>query len=174
MKLLWGQHRSTFHGAFYHLDDAPCEPKPVQQPHPPITIGGMGLGSLRIAARHADRLNFVGSPAECARAAAKLEQVCAEAGRNLDDIELSAHPGLVVAPTRNDAEALARRTAAGLSVDLEAERGHWLIGTPAEVTEGLRHYLDVGVSHFVFSVSRPFDMSQLSLFQEQVVPALGA
>jgi len=42
VKLLWGQHRSTFHGRYYHLDDAPCEPKPVQWPHPPITVGGTG------------------------------------------------------------------------------------------------------------------------------------
>ena len=33
---------STFEGQHYQLHDARCEPKPVQQPHPPICIGGSG------------------------------------------------------------------------------------------------------------------------------------
>jgi len=173
VKLLWAEQRATFHGAFYHLDEAPCEPKPLQQPHPPVTIGGTGLGSLRVAAKHADRLNLVASPAKCAQVAEKLEQLCAEVGRDVNDIELSAHPNLAVATARKDAEELAERTAAALSVDLGAERGRWLIGTPDEVAEGLQHYFVAGVSHFVFAVGHPFDTAQLALFQERVVPALG-
>ena len=64
VKALWSQPRTTFHGRYYHLDDAPCEPKPAQTPHPPITVGGSGAGSLRVAARHADRLNMQGTPRE--------------------------------------------------------------------------------------------------------------
>jgi alkanesulfonate monooxygenase SsuD/methylene tetrahydromethanopterin reductase-like flavin-dependent oxidoreductase (luciferase family) len=174
VKLLWTQQRTTFNGRYYHVDDAPCEPKPVQSPHPPITIGGAGLGSLRIAARHADRLNLVGSPEKCAERAGKLEQVCADAGRNFRDIELSAHPNLALAGTHDEAEALAQRLATGHAVDLEAIRGSWVIGDPAEVTDRLRQYLDVGVSHFVFGIGHPFDLKPLRLLQDQVIPALGS
>ena len=33
---------TTFHGKYFQLCEAPCEPKPVQRPHPPICIGGAG------------------------------------------------------------------------------------------------------------------------------------
>jgi alkanesulfonate monooxygenase SsuD/methylene tetrahydromethanopterin reductase-like flavin-dependent oxidoreductase (luciferase family) len=174
VKLLWSQHRTTYTGRFYHADDAPCDPKPVQSPHPPITIGGAGLGSLRIAAAHADRWNLVGPVAKCAERAAKLEQLCADAGRNFDDIELSVHPNIAVAPTGDQAEALARRTAATNSQDLDAQRGNWLIGTPADVVEDLRRYIEVGFNHFVFTIPHPFDLAPLRLLQQEVFSALTA
>lgn len=172
IKLLWGQRRSTFHGRYYHLDDAPCEPKPVQSPHPPITIGGTGLGSLRAAADHADRLNMIGSPAKCAQRADRLRRFCEDAGRDFSDIELSVHPTLALAPTKDEAEIFAGRMAAGNSTDLGAVRDGWLIGGPAEVLEGLRGYLDVGINHFVFAVGPPFDLAPLRLLKEEVLSAL--
>ncbi len=156
------------------MQEAPCDPKPVQSPHPPITIGGAGLGSLRIAAAHANRLNVVGPAAKCAERIAKLQQLCAETGRNFDDIELSAHPNIAVAPTADQAEALARRAAAANSQELDSQRGNWLIGTPADVVEGLRGYMAVGVNHFVFAAGHPFDLAPLRLLQQEVFPALTA
>jgi alkanesulfonate monooxygenase SsuD/methylene tetrahydromethanopterin reductase-like flavin-dependent oxidoreductase (luciferase family) len=171
VKLLWGQGRCSFHGRYYQLDDAACEPKPVQSPHPPITIGGTGLGSLRAAARHASRLNVVGSPAKCAEVAGKLQQLCAEVGRDFDEIELSAHPTLALAKSRAEAEVVAERIAANDWADLATVRDRWLIGGPEEVAEGLRRYTEAGVSHFVFAVAPPFDLGALELMQEQVLPA---
>jgi alkanesulfonate monooxygenase SsuD/methylene tetrahydromethanopterin reductase-like flavin-dependent oxidoreductase (luciferase family) len=48
--------RTTFHGRFFALTDAPCDPKPVQQPLP-ILVGASGPRMLRITARHADEWN---------------------------------------------------------------------------------------------------------------------
>jgi alkanesulfonate monooxygenase SsuD/methylene tetrahydromethanopterin reductase-like flavin-dependent oxidoreductase (luciferase family) len=174
VKLLWSQDRTTFRGRFYQVEEAPCDPKPVQSPHPPITIGGAGLGSLRIAAAHANRLNVVGPAKKCAQRIATLEQLCAETGRNFDDIELSAHPNIAVAPTADQAEALARKAAAANSQDLDTQRANWLIGTPSDVVEGLRGYMAVGVNHFVFAVGHPFDLAPLRLLQQEVFPALTA
>jgi alkanesulfonate monooxygenase SsuD/methylene tetrahydromethanopterin reductase-like flavin-dependent oxidoreductase (luciferase family) len=174
LKLLWAQDRTTFRGRFYQVEEAPCDPKPVQSPNPPITIGGAGLGSLRIAAAHADRLNVVGPAVKCAERITKLEELCAEAGRNFDEIELSAHPNIAVAPTADQAETLARRAAAANSQDLDTQRANWLIGTPAAVVEGLRGYIAVGVNHFVFAAGHPFDLAPLRLLQQEVFPALTA
>lgn len=44
----------TYHGENYQIDDASNEPEPVQDPCPPIVIGGAGPQLLRVAARHAD------------------------------------------------------------------------------------------------------------------------
>jgi alkanesulfonate monooxygenase SsuD/methylene tetrahydromethanopterin reductase-like flavin-dependent oxidoreductase (luciferase family) len=173
VKLLWSQDRTTFHGRYYTLEEAPCSPKPVQSPYPPITVGGSGAGSLRIAARHANRVNFAGPPEKFAERAHKLRQFCVEAGRDFDEIELSAHPSLAVARTHEEAEAAARQATTIEAIDLEAERDSWVIGDPAEATGQLRRYLEAGVSHFVFGVGYPFDLGPLQLMQEEVFPALG-
>jgi len=170
---LWSRPRTTFEGTHYRLHDAPCEPKPLQSPRPPITLGGSGLGTLRIAARHADRWNAQGSAEKCAERAARLERCCAEVGRDFSEIELSVHPSLSVAATRQEAEAVAARTAASHGADLEQQRDRWLIGTPDEVTEQLRAFTDRGFSHFVFGVGHPFDLEPLRLLREEVLPALG-
>jgi probable F420-dependent oxidoreductase len=59
MRALWVRDETTFDGEYYHLRDAVHFPKPVQQPHPPILLGGGGRGLLRIAAKHADIVNII-------------------------------------------------------------------------------------------------------------------
>jgi len=55
LKALWTQDRASFDGQYYQLTEAIAEPKPVQQPHPPIWIGGSGpKRTLRVVARQAD------------------------------------------------------------------------------------------------------------------------
>jgi F420-dependent oxidoreductase-like protein len=91
IRSLWTQPRTTFEGKHYRLQDAVAEPKPVQQPHPPIWIGGSGpKRTLRIAARYADVWNAAGgSPEEVAASATILDQHCADVGRNPSEIRRS-------------------------------------------------------------------------------------
>src|SRR5206468_1083211 len=65
---------SDFDGRYYSLTRARCEPKPVQRPRPPITIGGAGRKrTLRAAARWADHWNHPGgAPESIAQAKAVL------------------------------------------------------------------------------------------------------
>src|SRR5690606_38122525 len=59
------QERTTYGGSHYRLDEAYGEPKPIQQPHPPIVIGGSGeKRTLRTVARLAQHWNYVGGPVE--------------------------------------------------------------------------------------------------------------
>jgi probable F420-dependent oxidoreductase len=51
MRSLWTDEVSSFHGSFYDLPPARQFPKPVQQPHPPIHVGGESNAALRRAAR---------------------------------------------------------------------------------------------------------------------------
>jgi probable F420-dependent oxidoreductase len=42
VKTIWTEHEATFHGEFVNFDRILCEPKPVQRPHPPVLVGGLG------------------------------------------------------------------------------------------------------------------------------------
>ena len=52
-KACWAEGKSTFHGKFFNFEDMHVNPKPLQQPHPPIWVGGSSRASLRRAARFA-------------------------------------------------------------------------------------------------------------------------
>ena len=91
IRSLWTRPRTTFEGKHYRLQDAVAEPKPVQQPYPPIWIGGSGpKRTLRIAARFADVWNAAGgSPEEVAASSKILDQHCADVGRDPNQIRRS-------------------------------------------------------------------------------------
>jgi F420-dependent oxidoreductase-like protein len=91
IRSLWTQERTSFEGRHYQLSRAVADPKPVQQAHPPIWIGGSGpQRTLRIAARYADVWNDSGgSPEQVAQASAVLDQRCAEIGRDPAEIRRS-------------------------------------------------------------------------------------
>src|SRR5205809_2874455 len=88
IRSLWTQPRTTFEGKHYRLQDAVAEPKPMQQPHPPIWIGGSGpKRTLRITAEYADVWNAAGgSPEEVSASSAILDQHCADVGRDPSQI----------------------------------------------------------------------------------------
>ncbi|HEX9065716.1 MAG TPA: TIGR03560 family F420-dependent LLM class oxidoreductase [Streptosporangiaceae bacterium] len=96
---LWTLERTSVAGQHYTLAGAVAEPKPVQQPHPPIWIGGSGRQrTLRITARYADVWNASGgTPEEVAETSAVLDQRCAEIGRDPAEIRRSVQVRAVAA-----------------------------------------------------------------------------
>ena len=96
IRALWTQPRTTFEGQHYRLHEAVAEPKPVQQPHPPIWIGGSGpKRTLRITAQYADVWNAAGgSPEDVAASSAILDQHCADVGRDPGQIRRSVQVGV--------------------------------------------------------------------------------
>jgi F420-dependent oxidoreductase-like protein len=91
IRSLWTEPRTTFTGKHYLLAEAVAEPKPVQTPHPPIWIGGVGRRrTLRMAAEHAAVWNAPGgSPEEVAELSAVLDGHCADVGRDPAEIRRS-------------------------------------------------------------------------------------
>jgi F420-dependent oxidoreductase-like protein len=107
--LLGPQQKTSFKGSYYELTGAMCNPKPVQQPHPPICIGGSGeKRTLRTAARFAQHWNFVGGTLEQFRRARDvLHQHCADIGRDPAEILLSSHVHFTGDPAETAANAAA-------------------------------------------------------------------
>jgi alkanesulfonate monooxygenase SsuD/methylene tetrahydromethanopterin reductase-like flavin-dependent oxidoreductase (luciferase family) len=84
IRRLWTETEPfDFHGEYLHLTGAYTNPKPVQQPGPPIVIGGRAMATLRVVAGHADRWNMPGGDVEDAVSrSALLDRYCAEIGRD--------------------------------------------------------------------------------------------
>ena len=92
---LWTEERSSFDGRYYTLTDAVANPKPLQQPHPPIWIGGAGEKlTLRVVAEHADVWNVIGTVDDVVRKAAILDQHCTDVGRDPATLKRSVQPRL--------------------------------------------------------------------------------
>ena len=106
---LLSQPVTTFKGSYYTVTDAYCNPKPVQQPHPPVCIGGSGeKRTLRTAARFAQHWNFVGgTPEQFSRKRDVLYQHCADLGRDPSEILLSSHVAFAGDPAETTATAAA-------------------------------------------------------------------
>jgi F420-dependent oxidoreductase-like protein len=146
---LWTEERVDFRGAHYTLEDAPAQPKPLQQPHPPLLVGGSGTrGTAEPAARFADEYNTpFASPEDFARIRAKVESACERTGRTL---RYSTMTGCLIGETRADALDRARQLYE--RVPREATFDDWLgaysqralIGSVTEVAERLREYERAG------------------------------
>jgi probable F420-dependent oxidoreductase len=78
---LLSTERTTFQGSFFAVTDAPCEPKPVQQPLP-ILVGARGPRMLRLTARHADEWNAWADADTAGPLRQQLTEACEAAGRD--------------------------------------------------------------------------------------------
>ncbi|CAN5822290.1 LLM class F420-dependent oxidoreductase [soil metagenome] len=85
--------RASHEGEHHHVAGAINVPKPVQQPHVPIMVGGNGPNvTWRLAARYADELNLDGmSAAEVAQAVPVIRQRCEEIDRDPATLAVSVH-----------------------------------------------------------------------------------
>jgi probable F420-dependent oxidoreductase len=150
VKGLMGPEPFTFHGQHYRVDGLDGEPKPVQQPHPPIIVGGGGPKVLAVAAEHAQ---IVGINANLQRgtpehpetvrslsAAATDEKVAhlrTAAGDRFDDLEIQTLTGFV--HVTDDRDAIADGMAAAFDVErsVALETPAALVGTVDEMCEDL-------------------------------------
>jgi alkanesulfonate monooxygenase SsuD/methylene tetrahydromethanopterin reductase-like flavin-dependent oxidoreductase (luciferase family) len=77
----------SYEGKAVSLRDAQMRPTPVQQPHPPIWVGGSGpRRTIPLVARYADVWHAYGTPNSLREASKRLDQLAVEAGRDPGDI----------------------------------------------------------------------------------------
>jgi F420-dependent oxidoreductase-like protein len=171
VKSMWSEPDTTYEGRYYTLKGAQCDPKPLQDPHPPIWIGGGGEQlTLRVVARHADRSNFGGKPEEFRHKCEVLQRHCKEVGRDYDEIRKTWSPELFVRETEEEIRAAGSRSIRAEPFD-SWQAGN-LVGTPEQVAEKIRTYVDLGCTGFVPWCSDYPDDTSLRLFAEQVMPEL--
>jgi F420-dependent oxidoreductase-like protein len=90
---LLSNETTDFAGKYFTLQAARCEPKPVQQPHPPICIGGTGeRRTLASAARFAQHWNYPGGTVEeFEHKLGVLREHCRRLGRDPAELTISTH-----------------------------------------------------------------------------------
>jgi F420-dependent oxidoreductase-like protein len=169
---LWTQEKATYHGNHYTLKDAVCEPKPLQKPHPPITVGGSGeKHTLKVTAKYADRFDWGFLPAldVYKRKLEVLENHCLTIGRDFSEIEKSCWPGgqvLIAQDQKELTQKISQRKPA--STSLEDFKKASLAGTPDECRERLQVYVDLGVTYFMLFFADLPSVDELRLFSEAV------
>jgi probable F420-dependent oxidoreductase len=110
MKQLWSEATPAFEGRFHRFAPLGFSPKPVQQPHPPIIVGGESRAALKRAAEIGDGWIGVEHTPDSARTVvAELRAAAARAGRSFDRFEITVapKPGLRVDAAVADAFAAA-------------------------------------------------------------------
>jgi F420-dependent oxidoreductase-like protein len=178
---LWDRDESevTFEGRHYSLERVRSLPEPVQDPHPPLIVGGSGgRRSAGVAARWADEYNvYARDPSSCRRIRASLDRACGEEGRDPDSLAFSLMTQAIVGRDRGELEGRAvrlmersgHRGDAWAYLESAAENG--IVGTVDQVLERLAAYADAGVGRVMLQHLDHDDVDMVALLGAEVVPA---
>jgi alkanesulfonate monooxygenase SsuD/methylene tetrahydromethanopterin reductase-like flavin-dependent oxidoreductase (luciferase family) len=155
---------------------AELSPRPVQQPRPPLIVGGTaGPRSCRLGARYAAEYNTVfASVDECAERRERVVAACRDEGR--EPIVFSLMTGCVIGRDREEVErraaSVAERTGTDVADQLDNDRK--ITGTVEQVVERIGEYARVGVERVYLQHLDHADLEMVRLIGGEVVPAVGA
>jgi probable F420-dependent oxidoreductase len=92
MKQLWTREVAEFHGEFINFPPIRSNPKPIQQPHPPIHVGAGGERALRNTVAIGEGWAPIAlSPEQVSSELEKLRRMCDEAGRDYTQLEITVY-----------------------------------------------------------------------------------
>ncbi|MGK2880359.1 MAG: LLM class F420-dependent oxidoreductase [Mycobacterium sp.] len=158
-------------GKHYAVSDSPGLPKPVQQPRPPIIVGGAGpKRTPALAAAYADEFNVAFQPLDTLSAqVGRVRAAVADARRDADSMTYSAC--FVLCAGATDADIARRADAIGREVD-ELRSNSPTVGTAAEITDALGAFAEAGVTRVYLQTLDMSDLDHLDYFAGHVVPQL--
>ncbi|MCW3991196.1 MAG: LLM class flavin-dependent oxidoreductase, partial [Candidatus Bathyarchaeota archaeon] len=139
----------------------------------PVWVGGTGSLTLRVAAKHADAVNFSWTqpPDMFEERLEVLRGRCARVGRRYEDIRKSAGLMITMAETEEELEGKLReqrrRQGTPYMRYLSRQLPN-LVGTPDVVAERVGEYLDLGVDHFILRFHFGEEIESMKLFAEKI------
>lgn len=175
LRAMWTEERPTFSGDHYEIDGAYCNPGPVQDPHPPIMVGGSGEEvTLKLVAKRADAWNLGGTYDSYAHKVGVIEDHCDTVGRDFNEIDLTYDGHVVCTRDEEKLDRMLERVgpdeiASWNDVD-DVDEIATIIGSPEECAEQVEKLVDLGVSGFQFWFSDYPDMEGVELFADEVIP----
>lgn len=186
---MFTQDIPTYKGEHFQIEEGYNEPKPVQDPHPPIMIGGAGPQILRLTAEYADEWNVEissrarGKPIEFK--VEKFEEYAEEAGRDPKKIDRSWLAHILVREDEQELQKYCDRIFPlpwGEESDMEnqqlsnaeeaREKGDFLIGTPVEVVEQIEEIQDLGFNKLQLMFLDFPETDGMEQFGDEVLPEL--
>jgi probable F420-dependent oxidoreductase len=187
VKLLWTGGPVDYAGSHYRLRGAVCAPRPLQEPRPPILVGGGGDGLLAVAAAEADRVNIVPAASRGAAdpeavrrfslgyfrdRATRARQLAESAGREPTSLVLSAIFFVDVAATPAQAISLLGDVAARYRLTPRQAEDFplTLIGTAAQLRERLAERIQCLELGYVILHFRT--LAAVEQFAAEVLPAV--
>jgi F420-dependent oxidoreductase-like protein len=176
----WTEERFDHDGAAYRLRDQQALPRPVQQPHPPLVLGGtVKRRFAALAARYATEVNTLGAPNdELRERKATLDRACVDAGRDPETLGFSVMTGCFLGETRGDVLDRVGRFLDVRGGDIDADalvaerRDRWLVGTLDEVAERIDELRALGVSRVLLQHLNHDDDEMVVLAGGRLLPAL--
>jgi len=166
MQAVWAQDSPSYHGRFVNFDDATIYPKPRQQPHPPIWIGGSADKSLDMVADYADAwLSCWVTPDQFPVAIGDLNARLASRGRPAGALTIGSEIQVLLADSAAEAQRQAERTMGAFETGYAGTTGGFaedqksadtlneiwnssLIGTPEQVRDRVAEYVAAGCTYF--------------------------
>jgi F420-dependent oxidoreductase-like protein len=172
----WTEEEFSFEGRHYQLERCRAEPKPLQQPHPPLILGGAaGPRGARLAARWADEYNTTfATPKECRERRARIVEACEQAGREPITFSLMTacvvgrDPREVLDRTRRRLELSGRDDDPIVLLGQEDK----LVGTVEEIVARLKEHELAGVERVFLQHLDHADLDMVGLIGKELVPAL--
>jgi F420-dependent oxidoreductase-like protein len=177
IRALWTGGPVDFDGRYYALHGAAAYPRPVQQPAPPLLIGGDGeVRLLRIVAQYADEWNSHAPGVDAYRAKrARLLEHCRAVGRDPDAIRRSWMGGVLIGRDASELSEKARWMQGFLAALHDVppaaaadalRRRHWLVGTPDQVGTQLEAWSSAGVERVMLQWYHLDDLDGLALLAQ--------
>jgi len=161
LKGLFAEGPFSFAGQHYTIKELEGYPKPIQQPHPPILIGGGGPRMLSLAAQEADIVSILPTmlPAgggfneeeiTAEAVAKKVEFIREKAGDRFSQIELNILTQAIIVTDDRQAGIERLRTERGLPPDDWRDTPYVYLGTAGQIADELRSCRErLGISYFV-------------------------
>ena len=166
-RLLRSEERVTFHGRYFHLEEAILLPRPARPGGPRILVGGNGVRrTLPLVARYADEWNALFlTPQGFAERNARLNELLEKWGRRPEEVRRSLMTGLLFG--RNEAEL--RRKLEGRPPAEELRARGLIVGTPEQVREQVAALGEAGVQRLMLQWLDLDDLEGLAALAEAVV-----
>lgn len=170
IRAMWTEDKPSFKGRHYEINEAYCNPKPLQKPHPPIMLGGAGERyMLPLVSELADEWNCPATQVpEFDKKLRALRKNCEQAGRNINDIGISQQTVCVLAKDQAEYEEKLQKAQRryGFFGDVETLG---IVGTPEMCIEKIKRNKEKGVTKYTIFFSDIMNHDTLRFFAREVM-----
>jgi len=156
LKVLWTEQEPEFHGKFYHVPKSKVNPKPLQKPHPPITVGGFNPRAFQRAATLGDGYHGGILPFDQMKELlGGFIQAAQNTGRDLSELQVVCRGNLKL-------------------LDKSPGTSRYpLTGTIVEIKDDLKRCEEMGITEILFEMNFEPGITTYELFHfmEQLLPS---